>query len=281
MKIITITPDTNNENIDLITNLLALKEINDVLFDNFNFKIHIVASESEIVDMMNRLMYRNLWEDVYLKSSTRSKYNGDKTFVLEATLSEVITFIKTATPPNEKLQKLIPDALSSIKSIVSSLEQFLTCDNYGQEITYYGILFKITRFMMFETNFNFTEKTMLSFDTICKQYDKLCIMGIPLITTSNISLHQLLYDNSISKSIINFKIRNPRELFAFVNALRDAISDLGILKYSYNNKGIYITDVYHYFDTSNTQLWVTLYIDNIKLSNSLLNPIKKIYDNFI
>lgn len=143
MKVLSIkacpTPDP------FIQGLLTNGIFNDVLFERHS--IMVTAQVDDLVD----LLYRNLWERVYLRRCdisgiTKVSTNECNLFV---SISEAILFINRATPP--VLRNTIEESCSSVSSIITALETFLVNDADKMHNFYLSTFAEILHLNPFQT----------------------------------------------------------------------------------------------------------------------------------
>lgn len=117
-----------------VETLLAKGLFNDYLFERVFFKLKIKLNN------ISGLIYRRLWESIYLRTGLQSHLDEGDNITLYVSLSEMITYIKSVTPPI--LKHLIDDSIKSIDSISTLIEKLLSDKSVNNDITYNVSMFK-------------------------------------------------------------------------------------------------------------------------------------------
>ena len=119
MKIVKIEAYQNS----MCDNMLSNGYYSDTIFEKCFIDVTININDNVLAPL-----YRKLWEDVYIKIPTSITHFNDKNeLVVGITVSEALSFIYKATPPNMQYQ--VKDANKSINDIVENLKAFLLNDN--------------------------------------------------------------------------------------------------------------------------------------------------------
>ena len=117
-----------------VETLLAKGLFNDYLFEKTFFKLKIKLND------LSLLLYRRLWESIYIRSGMQSHIEDDGSVTLYMSVSEMIVYIKSVTPPI--LKHLIDDSIKSIDSISTLIEKLLSDKGVNNDIIYNVSVFK-------------------------------------------------------------------------------------------------------------------------------------------
>ena len=136
-----------------VDTLLKKKCQDDIVFERYaEFAIGCIVRNPEAC------IYRWLFEGTYLRKDTVSKYIPDKNFVLlRVSLSEILQFISTATPP--RLREHVWD-ISCIADIINALKMFLM--EKSDYLQYYLKTFEnVLRFGKFDTFWSYNSTRLM------------------------------------------------------------------------------------------------------------------------
>lgn len=138
-----------------LTNQLLKRGIhNDRVFEEYCFYMRVTVRDH--IDVL----YRILWEQLYLRINRNSRYVGHNQMVLRITLSEALAYIYDVTPPI--LQHKIPESIRSIEDIHTLLCGFLTDKtdiNYNYQVSAFT---KRIRLEPFETQWTYDTTRLLN-----------------------------------------------------------------------------------------------------------------------
>jgi len=229
MKVLNINSVCNSN----FTKLILKKGLFvDSLLENEYFEITIKPEDS---DKFVDLMYRILWETVYLKSGVKSFYNPHNDIItMYVSISEVIGFINKATPP--RLQHLIPESIKTIDSILELLKQFLMDDNGGHLITYLSYFKEHFRFQCFETRWTYDKKRM---EILRKMNPQGVLADVEVCTCS---IDNILNKDSLYQSILltfhGYTRNDIKKIYDIIYLTDNHLIISNIMK---DNTGTYIT----------------------------------------
>lgn len=156
-----------------ITNqMLNLGIQNDVVFENFGFYMRVVF------DKPTDVLYRMMWEDLYLRKTKRSQYVTADRMILRISLSEALEYICDATPPI--LRPRIPQATRSVDNVHSLLNSFLVETEDSQHEYHLSLFKKKMRLEPFETAWSYDTRKI---DMMTKMHpDKQMVCVIDAMT---------------------------------------------------------------------------------------------------
>lgn len=235
-----------------IDSLLKKEIMDDYLFDRVFIQIDIKRNPADIVNWF----YRLLWESCYIKMTRHSNEieQTENELHILITLSEAISFIKSATPPI--MQSQISEAMSSVDEIVNNLRFFLCEKHNGEEIHYQDIFRNIIRYKVYET-----------FETYdLERLDKLHYSSsgytILIMMTVNSMKDTLTYDKD--KNMICIIRSNG------VNDLNNIVNDI-------IGQNIYVTNV----SIQDKKVHVKVLYNNTNVSHNVLDNLAMSYRDFI
>lgn len=235
---------------------ITLDMKDDYIFDH-TF-IEITNKDTNPEDILN-LLYRMLWENIYIKNSINSRYNTSEC-VIVISLSEAIDFLRLAVPPILLKNKSFEEAVENIDDVVELLKNVLI--DGGKEQSHYNAIFcDKMRYKPFQTNWNDDNSiTKLNIIKDKENNTKYCVSG-----TSN----DLTFDDFINKSTntgsytITVGIYNPskcKDILAIVHAAGMRVSNITI---------------------RDRIVYARLSAYNMEIDSLLISEIRKSYKNYI
>lgn len=143
----------------ICNDLLGHGYYSDTLFDKCFIEVTV-----DISNNIEAIIFRKLWEDVYIKlTKSITKFNPETNeLIVGITLSEALGFIYKATPP--RFQSSIADSHKSVGDIISSMRTFLMGDN--SYIAFSDMFFEHAHLKKFDTKWQNFHKIRTGADYI-------------------------------------------------------------------------------------------------------------------
>lgn len=260
-------PDNNESTIDIINSLLKKGMFIDPVYHDSFFEVSVSIDS---VDELKGLLFRMLYEQVYLKSCLYSTYDvKTNECIIYLSLSEAIDYLYKATPP--VLQNTVEDAISSIDSILECLEIFLTDNTGNMLVTYLSYFIKTIHAYPFESTATYDvtrAHKLMNF-----QHDKnQLIFDIELSNNSFKSVDDILHNEFIFGTMYC----SHEVLETHINSIMILLKHFGISNIYSDEKGLYISVYSYYFNFfTMVDFQYTDFIDTFK------NIIQKTYNGIL
>lgn len=255
----------------ITNNILSLRLKNDYITENTFFDLKFELDRSRELDMCINILYRLLWEDMYLRryspivgSYVLVKDNFE--LCLRISLSEAIDFIRQITPPIFRERTM--ESLDSIDNVMSMVDFYLKDKNAHDYKYRIDMLLRCLQMNVFDTRWDYDNKR---FDVIKSKFMTRKSNLIGVVDYSDKPVTELKELGSIDGHMIECNIqmslrmsnihKNPFCFVRLFSFLRKANSILNV-KYEIESDTMYLS-LYDSYVYKKWGQWFSFWYENV------------------